>query len=223
MDNKYKYTYEKTANYCYKDSDVLINKLNITDEKDLYDAERGLVTLRTAQLNEEPIKGYFDFNHLKSIHKFLFQDVYRWAGDIRNCNIAKQDLFCLCEYIDSFANDIFGRLKKEQYFIKYSYEIKLKKLVELFADINALHPFREGNGRSQREFIEELAKINGIDLNLTTVSKEDMIIASHDSINGHYEKLFDIFKKNSVPLSEEERICFIKLYCIKELCDTLID
>ena len=162
-------------------------------------------------------------NHLKSIHKFLFQDVYRWAGDIRNCNIAKQDLFCLCEYIDSFANDIFGRLKKEQYFIKYSYEIKLKKLVELFADINALHPFREGNGRSQREFIEELAKINGIDLNLTTVSKEDMIIASHDSINGHYEKLFDIFKKNSVPLSEEERICFIKLYCIKELCDTLID
>ncbi len=223
MDNKYKYTYEKTANYCYKDSDVLINKLNITDEKDLYDAERGLVTLRTAQLNEEPIKGYFDFNHLKSIHKFLFQDVYRWAGDIRNCNIAKQDLFCLCEYIDSFANDIFGRLKKEQYFIKYSYEIKLKKLVELFADINALHPFREGNGRSQREFIEELAKINGIDLNLTTVSKEDMIIASHDSINGHYEKLFDIFKKNSVPLSEEERICFIKLYCIKDLCDTLID
>lgn len=223
MDNKYKYTYEKTANYCYKDSDVLINKLNITDEKDLYDAERGLVTLRTAQLNEEPIKGYFDFNHLKSIHKFLFQDVYRWAGDIRNCNIAKQDLFCLCEYIDSFANDIFGRLKKEQYFIKYSYEIKLKKLVELFADINALHPFREGNGRSQREFIEELARINGIDLNLTTVSKEDMIIASHDSINGHYEKLFDIFKKNSVPLSEEERICFIKLYCIKDLCDTLID
>ena len=223
MDNKYKYTYEKTANYCYKDSDVLINKLNITDEKDLYDAERGLVTLRTAQLNEEPIKGYFDFNHLKSIHKFLFQDVYRWAGDSRNCNIAKQDLFCLCEYIDSFANDIFGRLKKEQYFIKYSYEIKLKKLVELFADINALHPFREGNGRSQREFIEELAKINGIDLNLTTVSKEDMIVASHDSINGHYEKLFDIFKKNSVPLSEEERICFIKLYCIKELCDTLID
>ena len=223
MDNKYKYTYEKTANYCYKDSDVLINKLNITDEKDLYDAERGLVTLRTAQLNEEPIKGYFDFNHLKSIHKFLFQDVYRWAGDSRNCNIAKQDLFCLCEYIDSFANDIFGRLKKEQYFIKYSYEVKLKKLVELFADINALHPFREGNGRSQREFIEELAKINGIDLNLTTVSKEDMIIASHDIINGHYEKLFDIFKKNSVPLSEEERICFIKLYCIKELCDTLID
>ena len=223
MDNKYKYTYEKTANYCYKDSDVLINKLNITNEKDLYDAERGLVALRTAQLNEEAIKGHFDFNHLKSIHKFLFQDIYRWAGDVRNCNIAKQDLFCLCEYIDSFANDIFKKLKKEQYFNKYNYDVKLEKLVELFADINALHPFREGNGRSQREFIEELAKINGIDLNLTTVSKDDMIVASHDSINGHYEKLLEIFKKNSAPLSEEERIYFIKLYCVKELCDTLID
>ena len=50
-----------------------------------------------------------------------------------------------------------------------------------------------------------------------------MIVASHDSINGHYEKLLEIFKKNSVPLSEEERIYFIKLYCIKDLCDTLID
>ena len=219
MDNKYKYTYEKTADYCYKDSDVLINKLNITDEKILYDAERGLVALRTAWLNEEPIKGYFDFNHLKSIHKFLFQDIYRWAGDIRNCNIAKQDLFCLCEYIDSFANDIFNRLKKD----KYSYEIKIEKLAFLFADINALHPFREGNGRSQREFIEELARINGINLNLTTVSKDDMIIASHESINGRYENLLDIFKKNSVPLFEEERIYFIKLYCTKDLCDTLID
>ena len=50
-----------------------------------------------------------------------------------------------------------------------------------------------------------------------------MIVASHDSINGHYEKLLEIFKKNSAPLSEEERIYFIKLYCVKELCDTLID
>ena len=223
MDNKYKYTYERTTDYCYKGTDVLINKLNITNDEDLFNAERELVSLRVSAFNDNPLKGNFDFKYLKDIHKYLFQDVYRWAGDIRNCNIAKQDLFCLCEYIDSFANDIFNKLKKEQYFNKYNYDVKLEKLVELFADINALHPFREGNGRSQREFIEELAKINGIDLNLTTVSKDDMIVASHDSINGHYEKLLEIFKKNSAPLSEEERIYFIKLYCVKELCDTLID
>ena len=51
MDKKYRYTYERTGTYCYKDSDVLINKLNITDEDDLYKAERGLVAIRIAQLN----------------------------------------------------------------------------------------------------------------------------------------------------------------------------
>ncbi len=187
MDNKYRYTYEKTADYCYKDTDVLINKLNITNDEDLFNAERELVSLRTYELNENPLKGSFDFKYLKDIHKYLFQDVYRWAGDIRNCNIAKQDLFCLTEHI------------------------------ELFADINALHPFREGNGRSQRIFIKSLAKINGIYLDLTNVSKMDKIVASHESINGDYKKLKDMFKNNSHIISEEERLEYINIYCLKEL------
>ena len=69
--DRYKYTYEKTVNYCYKDTDVLINKLNITNEKDLYRAERELVALRMSQFNDNPLKGSFDFNYLKDIHKYL--------------------------------------------------------------------------------------------------------------------------------------------------------
>ena len=113
----------------------------------MFNAERELVSLRIYELNEKPLKGNFDFKYLRNIHKYLFQDVYRWAGDIRDCNIAKQDLFCLAEYIESFANDIFNRLKTDKYYVNYDYETTLNKLVELFADINALHPFREGNGR----------------------------------------------------------------------------
>ena len=64
MDSKYKYTYEKTADYCYKDTDVLINKLNITNDEDLYNAERELVSLRVSALNDNPLKGNFDFNYL---------------------------------------------------------------------------------------------------------------------------------------------------------------
>ncbi len=217
MDNKYKYTYEKTADYCYKGTDVLINKLNITNDEDLFNAERELVTLRTFELYEKPLKGNFDFKYLKSIHKYLFQDIYRWAGDIRNCNISKQDLFCLSEHIESFASDLFSKLKKEKYFVDYDSETTLYKLVELFADINALHPFREGNGRSQRVFIESLAKINGIYLDLTSVSKMDMIIASHESINGNYEKLKDLFKNSSYGLSKEEKLKYINIYCSDEL------
>lgn len=222
MDNKYKYTYEKTANYCYKGTDVLINKLNITNDKDLFDAERELVLLRTHELNENPLKGSFDFKHLKSIHKYLFQDVYRWAGDIRNCNIAKQDLFCLTENIESFGNEIFNKLEKENYYIDYDYETKIDKLIELFADINALHPFREGNGRTQRLFIENLSKINGIYLDLTNVSRMDMIIASHESINGNYEKLKNIFKSHSSYLTEEERLKYINIYCTEKLKEIIL-
>ncbi len=194
MDSKYKYTYERTTDYCYKGTDILINLLNITNDDDLYNAERELVAFRVSAFNDTPLKGDFDFKYLKDIHKYLFQDVYRWAGDIRNCDIAKRDLFCLAEHIESFASDVFNRLKKEKYFIDYNHETTIEKLVVFFADMNALHPFREGNGRSQRVFIESLAKINGIYLDLTNVSKMDMIIASHESMNGDYEKLKDMFK-----------------------------
>ncbi len=217
MDNKYKYTYEKNADYCYKDTDVLINKLNITNDEDLFNAERELVSLRTYELNANPLKGNFDFEYLKDIHRYLFQDVYRWAGDIRNCNIAKQDLFCLVEHIESYGSDVFNKLKNAKYFIDYDNETTVDKIVELFADINALHPFREGNGRSQRVFIESLAKINGIYLDLTNVSKMDMIVASHESINGDYEKLKDMFKNNSHLLSEKERLEYVEIYCSDEL------
>ncbi len=213
MEDKYKYSYVNDGTYCYPNTDILINKLNIKDEKFLYDTERKLVSLRVDELIDNPIKGDFDFNHLKSIHKFLFQDIYKWAGNPRTCAIAKKDLFCLPEFIDSYASDVFGGLIRDKYFIQYDYEETIKKLVDLFSDINALHPFREGNGRSQREFIEELAKINGIDLDLTQVSKMDMIIASHEAINGHNDKLHKIFTSNAEVLSRKEQLQYIDLYC----------
>ena len=126
-------------------------------------------------------------------------------------------MFCLCEHIESFGTDVFNKLKQEKYFVNYDNDTKLNKLVELFADINALHPFREGNGRSQRLFIESLAKINGIYLDLTNVSKMDMIIASHESINGNYKKLKEMFKNNSHILSKDERIKYVNTYCSNEL------
>ena len=143
MDSKYNYFYERTSNYCYPDSDVLINKLDIHDETELFKAEREYVTVRATTLEMTPVIGNLDFTHLKAIHKYLFQDIFHWAGDARTCNIAKTDLFCLAQYIDSYAGDIFSKLKKENYFLNKSYEEKILLLVELLADINALHPFRE--------------------------------------------------------------------------------
>lgn len=201
------------SGYCYKNSPVLINKLDIRDEEELMRAERDFVSLRAFELTEKPLKGNFDFEHLKKIHKYLFQDIYSWAGDIRTCEIAKADLFCLSGYIDTCAQDIFNQLKRERYFTKYSDDETLNKLVYLLGDINALHPFREGNGRTQRFFIESLSRINGIDLDLTRVSKEEMTSACHLSVKGNYDKLMKLFQENHYVLSKEEKLGYINLYC----------
>lgn len=123
----------------------------------------------------------------------------------------------MSNYINDYATEIFDSLKKENYFIQYDNDTTLEKLVILFADINALHPFREGNGRSEREFIKYLARINGIEIDLADVDKETMIIASHDSINGNYEKLMSMFKNNSSILSEEKQNEYIEMYCSEKL------
>lgn len=209
MCNKYKYSYERTPDYCYEDSDVLINKENIKDKTLLDIFEREIVSLNQLELNRTPIKGNFDFKHLKDIHKFLFQDIYYWAGDIRTVSIAKTDLFCLPQYIDSFANDIFTKLKKEGYYMQYHISSKINNLVELFCDINALHPFREGNGRAQREYIECLAKVIGIDLDLSPIHQDDMIIASHEANNGDNKKMHKLFIDHYTELTIDEQISAI--------------
>lgn len=206
----------KQSKYCYANTDILINNLNIKDDNILNFAERELVALRMCELDITPIKGMFDFEHLKLIHKHLFQDIYEWAGNIRKCIIAKEDLFCLPEYINDSAKEIFEKLKKK-YYMNYEYEKKVLKLAGLFSDINALHPFREGNGRTQREFIEELAKINGINLDLTVVDQNNIVLASHNSINGNNKALEKIFKKHSIRLTKDEQMKYINTFCSNDM------
>lgn len=212
MDEKYKYTYEQTSDYCYHNSDVLKNKLNIRSDKELFIAEREFVSYRMAILLDKPQKGNFDFEHLKSIHKTLFQDIYYWAGVPRTCNIAKTNLFCLATYIETYAKDVFGKIADNYYYLNLDYNNKIKALAELFADINALHPFREGNGRSQRLFIKQLANIIGVNLDFTKVNEKEMIISSSESISGDMEKLIAIFNRIANQTSKEEQIESVDRY-----------
>jgi cell filamentation protein len=217
MDEKYKYSYEKENSYCYPDTSILKNKLNIKKDEDLYNAERDIVNIRAAELYNKPISGDFDFKYMKSIHKYLFQDIYEWAGENRTVDIAKSNLFCLARYIDTYAKELFDKINKEKYFIKLNYEDTVEALVNIFADVNALHPFREGNGRTQREFIRYLSRINGIEVDFTLVDSEEMIIASSESVNGSNNKLSEMFKRIAKPISKEEQLEAINLYCSKTL------
>lgn len=194
--DKYKYSYlDDKGIYCYEDSDVLINKLNIRDEKIFYKAERLYSSIRQSELNANPLKGDLDFNHLKSIHHYLFQDLFYWAGKVRTVAIAKASMFCLPQYIEGYATDIFRKLKKDKYYKNYSKDAFIEAITNLFGDINALHPFREGNGRTQREFIRYIGLLNGYGFDWSLVSSEENIIASYESVNGDNTKLKAIITK----------------------------
>ena len=181
--------------YCYPETDILINKLNIHDDSILQEAERELTSRRLVQLAEHPINGRFDFSHLKRIHRFIFQDVYAWAGQERTVDIAKTNMFCNVKFIDTQAEEIFGRLKQEKLLKGLEREAFIERVSYFFGEINALHPFREGNGRTQREFIRELAIRAGYDIDYSTISEQEMILASIDSFACNYDRLRELFEK----------------------------
>ena len=157
--------------YCYPDSRVLKNKLNIHDFDELSLEERKLVKYRSRELFEEPIQGRFDFEHLKAILRYLFQDIFDWAGEVRTVDIAKGNLFCRCFVIEAEAKRIFGELKQEKYLRGLMIGDLSERLAYYLSEINALHPFREGNGRSQREFVRQLALLNGYFLSFVRIKE----------------------------------------------------
>lgn len=181
--------------YCYPDSDVLKNKMGIRDMGKLQRLERRLTMLRILELVDKPIPGKFDLQHLQLIHRYIFQDVYDWAGKIRKVDIAKGNMFCNVRFIESQAAEIFGKLKGEDYLQGLNEEDTASRLAYYFSEINALHPFREGNGRSQREFIRTLAMHIGYVVNFAKVSKEEMLKASEDSFLCDYGRMERLFSK----------------------------
>lgn len=184
--------------YCYPDSDVLVNKLDIRDPNKLQIFERKLTMLRLLELIDKPIEGKFDFKHLQAIHAYIFQDVYDWAGKIRTVDIAKGNTFCNVRFISSQADAIFSKLKEEYYLAGLEEYMFTKRLAYYFSEINALHPFREGNGRSQREFIRSLALKNGYLIYFEKASKEEMLIASKNLLCVQVVKLMRIESIESV-------------------------
>lgn len=181
--------------YCYPGSCVLKNKLGIRDPEQLHKMEKRLTMLRILELLDKPMEGAFDLKHLKSIHKHIFQDIYPWAGQIRKVDIAKGTMFCNVRFIESQAEEIFGRLREEGFLRNLPEQLFIRRLAFHFSEINALHPFREGNGRSQREFIRCLALRNGYVLNFTNTARNEMLEASKASFLCDYEKIEQVFAK----------------------------
>lgn len=189
--------------YVYPDTDVLINKFNCQDADKLREIEALSTGGNLAYLQLHPIKGKFDFNHLKEIHRFIFQDIYEWAGKIRTIDIGKNNLFCRAQFIESYAESVFEDLFISCYDARADRDRYIETLAKYYADLNALHPFREGNGRTQREFARELCIKCGYVFDLTQTTHEEMLDASVRSFNmGDNSGFISIFGRSVIPVDE---------------------
>lgn len=181
--------------YCYPDTNVLKNKLNIKDFGLLKKAEEEITAVKQLELLQNPIRGNFTKTHLLNIHKFIFEDIYPFAGKIRKEQISKADtMFYPPNLIDRELNKIFAQIKDKN-MLKEKDEGKFfYNLAYVMAELNIIHPFREGNGRTIREFIRLMAKKSCHDLNWGNVNKNEILEASILSVDD-YTVLIDVLRK----------------------------
>ncbi|WP_322906624.1 Fic/DOC family protein [Paenibacillus sp. SGZ-1009] len=175
---------DEQSRYYYPGTDVLKNKVNIRDAVALGAYELSMTLLRTSQLKEHPLAGKFDLKHLQSIHYHLFKDVYSFAGKLRTEGIAKDNFpFALPQYMQDEAQDLFRQLKAEKNLSGLPADKFAERAAHYMAEINVLHPFREGNGRTQREFIRCLAHFNGYALEWERTNPQQLLHASIRSVS----------------------------------------
>lgn len=211
MNSDYNYGFDWDNEYSYPNSDILKNKLNIKDKESLEIAERELTSIRLAEIELNQVKGSFDLCHLQNIHKFIFQDIYFFAGQIRSVNISKGSVFCYYENIVNYAGLLFERLKEESYLMMTLESDIYERLSYYMSEINALHPFREGNGRAQRVFMSSLGRAAGYEIDFNMVTNREMVeTSSHAFVKGH-EEYSEMFKKIVRKISGEEQEAHIRL------------
>nr|WP_233167702.1 Fic family protein [Paenibacillus roseus] len=136
-----------------------------------------------AEIQETPIHGNFDLKHLQEIHHYIFQDVYHFSGRIRTENIAKDTFrFAPMQFIESASKELFEKLRLERYLTELPPDVFSERAAHYMAEINVLHPFREGNGRSTREFMRQLSKQAGYELEWSRVDPRRAFQASVKSV-----------------------------------------
>lgn len=188
------YSIDASSADCYEGTTVLINKLGIKDEKQLEENESFITLVKSAELETHPLSMSFDFDHYKAVHKYLFEDLYDWAGTVRTINFSKKNtVFCPANEIERIGTSLFEYLKSQNYFETARHSDFSKSIAEFYHEVNMLHPFREGNGRTQRAFFTQLIRHAGYDINFKDADMDMLMIATIHAANGVSTYLIDLF------------------------------
>lgn len=175
MDGYERYDLQEEDPYLQPNSTCLINCLNIKETGKLNQAEQEVVSINLAELILEPILGEFDLPHLSAIHKALFSDIYPWAGQVRATEISKGgQLFLPYQLIEKVASEIFSELHDESLLADCTQQDLVARAAYYLGRINTMHAFREGNGRTQRVFLDQLVALHGYAFEWSGVSGEQM-------------------------------------------------
>ncbi len=168
--------------YCYPDSSVLRNKAGLTDAQALEEFETAMTLARS----EEPLPtGRLSVTHYRAIHHHLFQDIYDWAGKFRTVRLTKDtSTFCYPENIAAEMRRLFAWLKEQSYLRDLDAADFAAQAAHFLAELNAVHAFREGNGRAQLTFLALLAQTAGHPLDLDELDPVAMLDAMIKSFKG---------------------------------------
>ena len=169
--------------YTYENSTVLVNKLDLRnqDELDAYEAE-----ISNARSSEPLPEGELDFEHYCAVHHHLFQDVYVWAGKPRTVRMSKQgNPFCFPEHIEAQTAKLFANLKAHEFLGNLGSDDFSNQAAHFLSELNAIHAFREGNGRTQLTFLAMLADNAGHPFDLEKLDPDAMLNAMIESFEGN--------------------------------------
>jgi len=165
--------------------DILKNVRGLTTRASLVRFERILTAATLTRLAMEPVRGAFDGYHLQEIHRRIFAPVFPWAGEFRHVNMSRRNShpFATVQGMERKLEECLAKLAAENYLRGLDEDDFSARAASYLGALNSIHPFRDGNGRAQREFLRELAAEAGHTVNWNRVSRKQMYRASDENHN----------------------------------------
>ena len=188
------YSITSTDAGCYPNTTVLVNKLGLQTQEALDEAERIAVTLRSVEVEKAETSEPFTFEFYCKLHEHLFSDIYEWAGTLRTIDLSKKGTnFYSADHLKELGTALFTRLQENREFHGLPKEEYAREIAEFYHDLNMLHPFREGNGRTQRLFFTLLLRRAGYLIDFSQFDRDELMMATIYAAQGILDYLIDFW------------------------------